>query len=110
MARSDEEYSDAASVDDLDENLEEEDEDEDDIVDSRTASSRRKDRDRGGKSRKKKKRKQHGGAEWEVARTWETLVEGADGTITATVDGLLEADKRKRCVFFLLYAGEASAA
>ncbi|EZF32360.1 hypothetical protein H109_03336 [Trichophyton interdigitale MR816] len=96
MARSDEEYSDAASVDDLDENLEEEDEDEDDIVDSRTASSRRRDRDRGGKSRKKKKRKQHGGAEWEVARTWETLVEGADGTITATVDGLLEADKRKR--------------
>ncbi|KAM5458451.1 hypothetical protein MaudCBS49596_000365 [Microsporum audouinii] len=95
MAHSDEEYSDAASVDELDENLEEEDEDDDDVVDTRTAGSRRKDRSR--KSRKKKKKKkQRGGAEWEVARTWETLVEGADGTITATVDGLLEADKRKR--------------
>ncbi|KAM5491382.1 hypothetical protein MaudMau93_001977 [Microsporum audouinii] len=94
MAHSDEEYSDAGSVDELDENLEEEDEDDDDVVDTRTAGSRRKDRSR--KSRKKKKKKQRGGAEWEVARTWETLVEGADGTITATVDGLLEADKRKR--------------
>ncbi|KAM5474650.1 hypothetical protein MferCBS49748_000056 [Microsporum ferrugineum] len=94
MAHSDEEYSDAASVDELDENLDEEDEDDDDVVDTRTAGSRRKDRSR--KSRKKKKKQQRGGAEWEVARTWETLVEGADGTITATIDGLLEADKRKR--------------
>ncbi|KAI9933367.1 hypothetical protein MW887_007840 [Aspergillus wentii] len=43
-----------------------------------------------------KRRKQRGGAEWEVSRTWETLVEGADGTISSTVDGLLEAGKRKR--------------
>lgn len=37
-----------------------------------------------------------GGAEWEVARTWETLVEGADGTINSAVEGLLEAGKKKR--------------
>ncbi|KAJ5427735.1 hypothetical protein N7491_008177 [Penicillium cf. griseofulvum] len=42
------------------------------------------------------KRKQRGGAEWELSRTWETLVEGADGTINSTVEGLLEAGKRKR--------------
>lgn len=34
--------------------------------------------------------------EWEVTRTWESLVEGADGTINSTVEGLLEAGKRKR--------------
>ena len=33
---------------------------------------------------------------WEVTRTWENVVEGADGTISSTVDGLLEAGKRKR--------------
>ncbi|KAJ5775973.1 uncharacterized protein N7511_000984 [Penicillium nucicola] len=43
-----------------------------------------------------RKRKQRGGAEWELSRTWETLVEGADGTINSTVEGLLEAGKRKR--------------
>ena len=36
------------------------------------------------------------GGGWEVARTWENLVEGADGTINSTVEGLLEAAKRKR--------------
>ncbi|PYH42794.1 TFIIH/NER complex subunit SSL1 [Aspergillus saccharolyticus JOP 1030-1] len=45
------------------------------------------------RSRRKKNR---GGAEWEVSRTWESLVEGADGTINSTVEGLLEAGKRKR--------------
>lgn len=35
-------------------------------------------------------------ANWEVTRTWENVVEGADGTISGTVDGLLEAGKRKR--------------
>ncbi|KAJ5149305.1 hypothetical protein N7448_000883 [Penicillium atrosanguineum] len=50
----------------------------------------RNDRTRSGK------RKQRGGAEWELSRTWETLVEGADGTISSTVEGLLEAGKRKR--------------
>ncbi|KAL4992507.1 Ssl1-like-domain-containing protein [Aspergillus falconensis] len=43
-----------------------------------------------------KRRKQKGGGEFELARTWETLVEGADGTISSTVGGLLEASKRKR--------------
>ena len=33
---------------------------------------------------------------WEVTRTWEDVVEGADGTISSTVEGLLEAGKRKR--------------
>ena len=49
-----------------------------------------------GDGTRSKKRKQHGGAEWEVSRTWESLVEGADGTINSTVEGLLEAGKRKR--------------
>lgn len=35
-------------------------------------------------------------AGWEVTRTWEDVVEGADGTINSTVEGLLEAGKRKR--------------
>lgn len=43
-----------------------------------------------------KRRKQKGGGEFELSRTWETLVEGADGTISSTVEGLLEASKRKR--------------
>lgn len=33
---------------------------------------------------------------WEVSRTWENVVEGEDGTINSTVEGLLEAGKRKR--------------
>lgn len=37
-----------------------------------------------------------GGGGWEVTRTWENVVEGADGTINSTVEGLLEAGKRKR--------------
>ena len=36
------------------------------------------------------------GAGWEVTRTWENVVEGADGTISSTVEELLEAGKRKR--------------
>lgn len=36
------------------------------------------------------------GGAWEVTRTWENVVEGADGTISSTVEGMLEADKRKR--------------
>lgn len=38
------------------------------------------------------------GAGWEVTRTWENVVEGADGTINSTIEGILEADKRKRWV------------
>lgn len=36
------------------------------------------------------------GGGWEVTRTWENVVEGADGTINSTIEGLLEAGKRKR--------------
>lgn len=53
-----------------------------------------------GTDQQPRKRKQRGGGEWELARTWETLVEGADGTISSTVEGLLEASKRKRSESF----------
>ncbi|THC94383.1 hypothetical protein EYZ11_006144 [Aspergillus tanneri] len=43
-----------------------------------------------------KRKKQRGGADWEVSRTWETLVESADGTISSAVEGILESGKRKR--------------
>ncbi|ERF75896.1 hypothetical protein EPUS_01262 [Endocarpon pusillum Z07020] len=33
---------------------------------------------------------------FEVTRTWENLTEGADGTITGAVEGLLQAGKRQR--------------
>lgn len=32
----------------------------------------------------------------EVRRTWEDVEEGADGTITGTIDSLLQQGKRKR--------------
>ena len=35
---------------------------------------------------------------FEVSRTWEALEEGADGTITGALEGLMEAGKRKRSV------------
>ena len=36
-------------------------------------------------------------ARWEdIQRSWDHVVEGADGSITGTVAGLLEAGKRKR--------------
>lgn len=38
-----------------------------------------------------------GGGGFEVSRTWENVVEGADGTISGAIEGLLEAGKRKRC-------------
>lgn len=31
-----------------------------------------------------------------LTRTWENVAEGADGTITGAVEGLAEAEKRKR--------------
>ncbi|KAL5332210.1 Ssl1-like-domain-containing protein [Aspergillus crustosus] len=76
MADSDEEYIGSISEDDGD-NI---------IRGSRSAAARAASR----------RRKQKGGAEFELSRTWETLVEGADGTISSTVEGLLEASKRKR--------------
>ncbi|KAL2802890.1 Ssl1-like-domain-containing protein [Aspergillus granulosus] len=75
MADSDEEYIEGVSEDEADNN----------IRGTRSAA--------GSAS---KRRKQKGGAEFELSRTWETLVEGADGTISSTVEGLLEASKRKR--------------
>jgi transcription initiation factor TFIIH subunit 2 len=37
-------------------------------------------------------------AAWEdIQRSWDTVVEGADGSINSTVEGLREAGKRKRC-------------
>lgn len=36
-------------------------------------------------------------AAWEdIQRSWDTVVEGADGSINSTIDGLREAGKRKR--------------
>lgn len=43
-----------------------------------------------------KGRKGMAGGGWEVTRTWENVVEGADGTINSTVEEMLEAGKRKR--------------
>ena len=38
-------------------------------------------------------------AAWEdIQRSWDTVVEGADGSINSTVEGLREAGKRKRFV------------
>lgn len=40
-------------------------------------------------------------AAWEdIQRSWDTVVEGADGSINSAVEGLREAGKRKRFVFF----------
>lgn len=96
MADSDEEY--VAELSDADLNMREnDDDDDDDDLDIRPASGARASRSRA------KRRKQRGGAEWEVSRTWETLVEGADGTISSTVEGLLEAGKRQRYYFFFFF-------
>lgn len=88
MSDSDEEYiaelSDTARDEDLGPD------DDDDEGDIRPLAGGRGARDA---RRKKKQRK---GQEWEVARTWETLLEGADGTISAAVGGILDAGKRKR--------------
>jgi transcription initiation factor TFIIH subunit 2 len=36
-------------------------------------------------------------AAWEdIQRSWDTVVEGADGSLSSTVEGLQEAAKRKR--------------
>lgn len=48
----------------------------------------------GGGTRASGKKTRGGG--WEVARTWEDVVESADGTINSTIEELLEAGKRKR--------------
>ncbi|KAL4788414.1 Ssl1-like-domain-containing protein [Aspergillus varians] len=76
MADSDEEYVGGISEDEGDDNI---------LRGSRSATGLAS-----------KRRKQKSGADFELSRTWETLIEGADGTISSTVEGLLEAGKRKR--------------
>jgi transcription initiation factor TFIIH subunit 2 len=51
-------------------------------------------RGRGGGTRASGQKSRGGG--WEVTRTWENVVESADGTINSTIEELLEAGKRKR--------------
>lgn len=74
MADSDEEYVGSGS--------------EDDDINAHIVSS--------GAGTRSSRKKQRGGKAFEVSRTWESVVEGADGTISSTVEGLLEAGKRKR--------------
>lgn len=51
---------------------------------------------RGGKTSSRAKGRGAKVGEWDVKRTWEEVEEGADGTITSTIEGLIEANKRKR--------------
>ncbi|OJD11499.1 hypothetical protein AJ78_07744 [Emergomyces pasteurianus Ep9510] len=99
MPDSDDEYVAQASDHDLDDVIDDDDDDDDelDVVSASASGPRGRAAAAGRSSRHARKRKKgRGGAEWEVSRTWESLVEGADGTISATVEGLLEAGKRKR--------------
>jgi transcription initiation factor TFIIH subunit 2 len=93
MADSDEEYIAELSDGGRDDDLGDDNDNDEDDADIRPSAGGRRARAAaaGGK-----RRKQRRGQEWEVARTWETLVEDADGTISATVGGILEAGKRKR--------------
>ena len=53
-----------------------------------SSSTRGGDREGGGTRRR---------AAWEdIQRSWDTVVEGVDGSINATIEGLREAEKRKR--------------
>lgn len=51
---------------------------------------------RGGGTGKRASGQKARGGGWEVTRTWENVVESADGTINSTIEELLEAGKRKR--------------
>lgn len=64
----------------------------DDDVDIGPSSSR--DALAGTRSKSTRSNKESSG--FEVTRTWENLTEGADGTITGAVEGLLQAGKRQR--------------
>lgn len=64
----------------------------DDDVDIGGSSSR--DALAGKRSKSTRANKESSG--FEVTRTWENLTEGADGTITGAVEGLLQAGKRQR--------------
>jgi hypothetical protein len=55
-----------------------------------TVSTATKGGDRGGGNSRRR-------AAWEdIQRSWDTVVEGADGSLSSTVEGLLEAGKRQR--------------
>jgi len=63
-----------------------------------SSAARGGDRDTGGNRRR---------AAWEdIQRSWDTVVEGADGSINSTVEGLREAGKRKRSakLFYGIYS------
>ncbi|PGH16558.1 hypothetical protein AJ79_01664 [Helicocarpus griseus UAMH5409] len=95
MADSDDEYVAEASEKDIE--IDNDDDGDDDELGTGSGAAISGPGGRAARSRDaRRKKKGRGGAEWEVSRTWETLVEGADGTISATVEGLLEAGKRKR--------------
>jgi transcription initiation factor TFIIH subunit 2 len=52
---------------------------------------------RASNARKQKGAGDAGKERWEeIQRSWDNVVEGADGSISATVVGLLEQNKRKR--------------
>lgn len=53
-------------------------------------------RDGSTNTRSKSNRSNKDSSGFEVSRTWENLTEGADGTITGAVEGLLQAGKRQR--------------
>lgn len=53
-------------------------------------------RDAAAGTRSKSSRTNKESSGFEVTRTWEKLTEGADGTITGAVEGLLQAGKRQR--------------
>lgn len=60
----------------------------------------------GGEARGGEKEGKHGRrrAAWEdIQRSWDTVVEGADGSLSSTVEGLLEAGKRQRYSFSLFH-------
>ncbi len=63
----------------------------DDDIDIRSSG-----RDAGAGTRSKSARATKESSGFEVTRTWEKLTEGADGTITGAVEGLLQAGKRQR--------------
>jgi hypothetical protein len=53
---------------------------------------------RGGDGKEKKKV-----AAWEnISRSWDVVIEGADGSINSTVESISLQNKRKRCVFCIV--------
>ncbi|KAI1323808.1 Ssl1-like-domain-containing protein [Xylariaceae sp. FL0255] len=84
MADSDGEYqADDASEDEFDHQV--------------TSGSASGTRSRANAEKSKKSKRQGGKAAWEdIQRSWDAVVEGADGTLAGTIEGLAEAEKRAR--------------